>query len=219
MLYNLPELSYSFDSLEPFIDALTLKIHYTKHHQGYVDKLNEALKDYPKYQKYPVEVLVANWKKLPKAIQDAVRNQGGGHANHTMFWTIMKSGGGNPTGELAIQINKDFGSFDKFQKKFNEAGTKFFGSGWVWLVFVENKLRIAALPNQDSPLINGDFPIMGNDLWEHAYYLKYHNKRDEYLDAWWNVLNWEAVGRRYQQAKVIAVKKPIKNVVQKQFGI
>ena len=220
MPFKLPNLPYSFDALEPFMDENTMKLHYDKHHRGYVDKLNEALKDYSQYQKYPVETLVANWKKLPKSIQNAVRNQGGGDVNHTLFWDIMKKdGGGNPTGELAEQINKDFGSFDKFQKKFNETCKKLFGSGWAWLVVSGTKLQIVTLPNQDSPLSNGDWPIMGIDCWEHAWAYQWENEKDKYFEEIWNVWNWDGINQRFKKAKSVASKKNPKIGVRKQYGI
>lgn len=220
MAYKLPDLPYAYNALEPHISEEIMKLHHDKHHKAYVDKLNEALKDYPKYQNYSPEVLVTNWKKMPKAVQDAVRNQGGGDVNHTLFWNLMKKdGGGSPTGDIAKQINKDFSTFDKFKKKFNEAGTKRFGSGWVWLIFVKDKLEIVTLPNQDSPLTNGDVPILGNDVWEHAYYLQYENKRDDYLEAWWNVVNWDTANAQFHKAKLVSARKPSKTIVQKQYGI
>jgi len=220
MAYKLPELPYAYDALEPHISEEIMKLHHDKHHKAYVDKLNEALKDYPRYSGYAPEILVKNWKKMPKAVQDAVRNQGGGDVNHTLFWNLMKAnGGGTPTGDIAKQITKDFGTFDKFKKKFNEAGTKRFGSGWVWLIYQKDKLEIVTLPNQDSPLTNGDVPILGNDVWEHAYYLQYENKRDEYLEAWWNVVNWDTINSQFHKAKLASARKPNKTVTQKQYGI
>ena len=220
MAYILPKLPYAYDSLEPYIDEKTMRLHYDKHYKGYVDKLNESLKNYPKYQKYSPEVLVANWKKLPKAIQDDVRNQGGGVLNHSIFWTLMKrNSGGSPSGKISEQINSDFGSFEKFTKKFNETGIKRFGSGWIWLIFSREKLQILSLPNQDNPLTNGDIPIIGIDVWEHAYYLNYENDRAEYLEKWWNVVNWDVVNQRFEQAMVMSARKPNKNEVKKQYGI
>ena len=220
MTYKLPDLPYAYDALEPHIDEETMRLHHDKHHRAYVDKLNEAVKDYPKYSKYNPEILVTNWKKMPKAIQDSIRNNGGGTVNHTLFWNMMSpAGGGNPTGEIAKQINTDFGTFDKFKKKFNEAGTKRFGSGWVWLIYPKDKLEIISLPNQDSPLTNGDIPIIGVDIWEHAYEPQYCSERGKYIDAWWNVVNWDTVNTQFHKAKLIAVRKPIKTVVQKQYGI
>lgn len=219
MAYELPDLPYAYTALEPYIDAETMHLHHDKHHKAYVDKLNEAVKDYPKYQKYDPEVLVTHWKKLPRAIQEVVRNNAGGDVNHTMFWTIMKkNGGGKPSGEIAKQINKDFKTFDKFKKAFNEAGTKRFGSGWVWLIVQNGKLVITTTPNQDSPLTNGSYPIFGFDLWEHSFYLKYHNKKDEYFDALWNVLNWDEIEQRFTRAKAIDQRKPVKTETQKQYG-
>jgi Fe-Mn family superoxide dismutase len=219
MAYKLPDLPYAFDALEPSISEETMRLHYTKHHRAYVDKLNEALKDYPKYSKYAPEVLVSNWKKLPKAIQEAVRNQGGGHVNHSLFWTLMKKDGSDPTGNISVQINKDFGSFEKFKKKFNEAGTKQFGSGWVWLIYVGTKLRIITTPNQDSPLTNGDWPIMGIDGWEHAWAYQWKNEKDKYYKAIWNVWNWTVIDQRFKKAQFFADKKPVKSEVRKQYGL
>lgn len=214
MAFELPELPYAYNALEPHIDEETMKLHHNKHHQAYVDKLNEALKDYPALQKYPVETLVTNWKKMPKAVQEAIRNQGGGDANHTMFWNIMsENGGGSPVGQLSKQINEDFGSFVKFKEAFNEAGTKQFGSGWVWLIFTD-KLKIVSTPNQDSPLTDGNYPIIGNDVWEHAYYIRHQNRRDAYLKAWWNVVNWPEAEKRFTKAKFVSSRKGVR----KQYG-
>ena len=221
MPFSLPELPYSYTALEPYIDAETMKLHYAKHHQSYVDKLNEALKDYPKYYKYTPEILVRNYKKLPLSIQEAVRNQGGGDVSHTMFWTLMKkNGGGNPIGVLAEQINKNFDSFVKFKREFEEAGTKHFGTGWVWLIFLDGRLKIVTLPNQDNPITNGNYPIMGLDLWEHSYYILYHNRRDDYLKALWNVLDWQEINQRFETSRLFTQMNPVnESIIGKQFGI
>ncbi len=198
--FTLPPLSYAYKALEPHIDARTMRLHHDKHHAAYVKNLNAAVAKYPKLQGKSVEYLVENLSKFPLDIQKAVRNNGGGHINHTMFWEIMApQGSSKPTGKLAAAIDKSFGSFEKFQAQFVEAGTKHFGSGWVWLVLKNNQLQIVTTPNQDSPLMAGLQPVMGNDLWEHAYYLTYQNKRPDYLKAWWKVLNWTEVGKRYDK--------------------
>ena len=221
MPFSLPELPYSYSALEPHIDAETMKLHHDKHHQAYVDKLNEALKNYPKYYKYTPEILVRNYKKLPLSIQEGIRNQGGGDVNHTMFWTLMKkNGGGKPVGALADQINKDFDSFEKFKKEFEEAGTKHFGSGWVWLIFLNGDLKIVTLPNQDNPITTGNYPIMGLDLWEHSYYILYHNRRDDYLKALWNVLDWQEINRRFETSRLFTQMNSVnESIIGKQFGI
>ncbi len=198
--FTVPPLSYAYKALEPHIDARTMRLHHDKHHAAYVKNLNAAVAKYPNLQGKSVEYLVENLSKLPQDIQKAVRNNGGGHINHTMFWEIMApKGSSKPTGKLAAAIDKSFGSFDKFQAQFVEAGTKHFGSGWVWLVLNKNQLQIVTTANQDSPLMANLKPVMGNDLWEHAYYLTYQNKRPEYLKAWWKVVNWTEVGKRYDQ--------------------
>ena len=197
--FSLPPLGYEFGALEPFIDAETMELHHDKHHQTYVDKLNDALKDHADLQKLSIEELLAQVDSLPDAIKSAVRNNGGGHANHSMFWTIMKKNeNGKPSGALAEAIDRDFGSFDEFKEKFNDAGVKQFGSGWVFLVSTGDKLEIKSKPNQDTPLMEGVEPIMGNDVWEHAYYVTYRNRRPEYLKQWWNVVNWDEVQRRFE---------------------
>ncbi len=203
MAYELPPLPYPYDALEPYIDALTMQIHHDRHHATYVTNLNNALKDQPDLANQPVEQLISNLGQVPETIRTAVRNNGGGHANHTMFWEIMRPGGSKePTGALAQAINSTFGGFDQFKQQFNAAGAARFGSGWVWLSMdASGKLQIESTPNQDSPLMEGRFPILGNDVWEHAYYLKYQNRRPDYLAAWWNVVNWDEVGRRYEQAR------------------
>jgi superoxide dismutase, Fe-Mn family len=219
-MYLLPELPYAYDALEPYIDKEIMKLHHDIHHQVYVDKLNKALKDYPKYIKYNPEILVANWKKLPKAIQESVRNFGGGHINHSLLWSLMaKNKDEKPAGNIISQINTDFVSLDKFKNKFNEAGVNLFGSGWVWLIYTNKRLKITTSLNQDSPLTNGDWPIIGQDVWEHAYYLQYYNKRNEYLDSWWNVVNWSMVEKRFNIAKNLSERKSIKSELKKQYGL
>ena len=201
--FTLPALSYPFEALEPHIDAMTMQIHHDKHHQAYVTNLNAALATVPALSKVTsVEGLLRRFNNVPESIQTAVRNNGGGHANHTMFWELMHpGGGGTPTGPIADAIKGTFGSFELFTAAFNEAGVKRFGSGWVWLIRSSaGKLAIVTTANQDSPLLEGNYPILGNDLWEHAYYLKYQNKRADYLKAWWNVVNWETVNRRLREA-------------------
>jgi Fe-Mn family superoxide dismutase len=202
MAYELPPLPYAYDALEPYIDEQTMHLHHDKHHQAYLDNVNAAIKG-TQFESLPVEQLVQRINEVPENIRTAVRNNGGGHVNHSMFWAIMKpNGGGQPTGELADAINSTFGSFDQFKAAFNDAGVKRFGSGWTWLVADRGgKLSVISSANQDSPFMEGLFPIMGNDVWEHAYYLKYQNRRAEYLNNWWNVVNWDEITRRYQRAK------------------
>ena len=203
MAYELPPLPYDYNALEPYIDEETMHLHHDKHHQAYVNNLNAAVQSHAEFASLPVEQLIQRLNDLPESIRTAVRNNGGGHANHSMYWQIMKpNGGGQPSGELANAINSAFGSFDQFKTAFNDAGAKRFGSGWAWLVMDQNgNLKVTSSANQDSPLMEGLFPIMGNDVWEHAYYLKYQNRRPDYLNAWWNVVNWDEIGKRYQQAK------------------
>ncbi|MEB3180260.1 MAG: superoxide dismutase [Nostocaceae cyanobacterium] len=200
---ELPELPYPYDALEKAIDANTMTLHHDKHHASYVKNLNDALKEYPNLQKLSVESLLRNLNKVPKNIRTKVRNNAGGHLNHTIFWQIMgANGGGQPTGEIAQEINQVFGSFDNFKQQFNAAGTGVFGSGWVWLVRNrKNQLQIATTANQDSPIMDGFYPIMGNDVWEHAYYLRYQNRRADYLNSWWDVINWDEVNRRAQASR------------------
>lgn len=195
---QLPPLPYAYNALSKVIDAETMKLHHDKHHATYVKNLNDALKYYPDLQKRSMEELLRDLERLPENIRTKIRNNGGGHLNHTMFWQIMSpAGGGQPTGALFAEINKTFGSFDAFKKQFNEAGSDRFGSGWVWLVRNgQGQLQIITTPNQDSPVMDGFYPIMGNDVWEHAYYLKYQNRRAEYLNNWWNVVNWTEVNKR-----------------------
>jgi superoxide dismutase, Fe-Mn family len=203
MAHELPALPYDFAALEPHIDAQTMQIHHDKHHAAYVNNLNAALEKYPQLQNKSAEELISDLNSVPEDIRTAVRNNGGGHVNHTMFWKIMgPDGGGEPTGAIAGAIREAFGDFDSFKQQFNDAGVKRFGSGWVWLVRgTGGKLQITSTANQDNPLSEGNYPILGNDVWEHAYYLKYQNKRPDYLAAWWNVVNWDEVNRRFQQAR------------------
>ncbi len=203
MAFELPALPYAYNALEPYIDEETMHLHHDKHHAAYINNLNAALKDNSQLASQPVEELISNINAVPESARTAVRNNGGGHANHTMFWQLMTPGGSKqPTSGLATAINSAFGSFEAFKTAFNEAGTKRFGSGWAWLVLDKSgKLQITSTANQDSPLMEGLFPVMGNDVWEHAYYLKYQNRRPEYLAAWWNVVNWNEVDRRYEQGR------------------
>jgi Fe-Mn family superoxide dismutase len=195
--YTLPALPYDYSALEPHIDARTMEIHHTKHHQTYIDKLNAALEGHDDLSNQSVEDLLRNFSKVPSDIQGPVRNHGGGHANHSLFWTILgPNGGGEPSGDLASAIEGDFGSFKELQEKFTATAVNRFGSGWAWLVVDGGKLAVIDSLNQDSPLIDGKTPILGLDVWEHAYYLKYQNRRPEYLAAWWNVVNWDEVARR-----------------------
>ena len=203
MAHEVPPLPYDYAALEPYIDAQTMTLHHDKHHATYVTNLNNALQKYPQLQSKSVEELIRDIKSVPDDIRTAVRNNAGGHVNHTMFWKIMKpKGGGAPTGKIADEIKTTFGKFEDFQKLFNETGTKQFGSGWVWLVRNSGgKLQVLSTPNQDNPMMDGHHPIMGNDVWEHAYYLKYQNKRADYLAAWWNVVNWDEINKRLQSGK------------------
>ncbi len=201
MAYSVPPLPYGYDALEPTIDEETMHLHHDKHHQAYVDKANAALEG-TEWADKPVEEVVANLGQLPADIQGPVRNNGGGHYNHSLFWESMSAdGGGEPSGELANAINEAFGSFDAFKEQFEAAGVNQFGSGWAWLVLDDGKLAVTSTANQDNPLTSGKTPLLGNDVWEHAYYLKYKNVRPEYLKAWWAVVNWEAVAERYAAAK------------------
>ncbi len=201
MAFELPPLPYDYNALEPYIDTQTMQLHHDKHHATYVTNLNNALKG-NEFENLPVEEVITRLNEVPENARTAVRNNGGGHLNHSMFWQIMApNAGGAPTGDLAAAIDSAFGSFDAFKTAFNDAGTKRFGSGWAWLVLDKSgKLQVTSTANQDSPLIDGLYPIMGNDVWEHAYYLKYQNRRPEYLGAWWNVVNWPEVAKRYNQA-------------------
>lgn len=203
MAHELPPLPYDYNALEPHIDEATMKIHHDKHHQAYVTNLNAAIEKHPELGEKSPEDLIRNLDSIPEDIRGAVRNNGGGHVNHTMFWQIMGAdGGGAPVGAIGDAIKETFGSFDDLKKQFNDAGVKQFGSGWVWLVRnAEGKLQIVSTPNQDNPLSQGHFPILGNDVWEHAYYLNYNNRRPDYLAAWWNTVNWTEVNRRFEQAQ------------------
>lgn len=200
--YQLPPLPYPHDALEPYIDRQTMEIHHGKHHGGYVNNLNKALESYPDFQKLSIVELLSNLGRLPQQIQTAVRNNGGGHLNHAMFWKLMKKGGGGePTGELAEAIRKTFGSFSDFRAKFTAAALGRFGSGWAWLMLKDGQLIVDSTANQDNPIMEGARPILGLDVWEHAYYLKYQNRRNEYVEAWWNVVNWEQVAEYYAAAR------------------
>ncbi len=202
MAYTLPNLPYATNALEPFIDTMTMEIHQGRHHKAYVDNLNKALEGQAALQSKPIAQLLREISQVPDAIRQAVINNGGGHANHAMFWEIMGPGaGGKPSGPLADDINAACGDFASFQTQLKQAGVTRFGSGWAWLVLADGKLKILSSANQDSPYMTGQAPIMGVDVWEHAYYLKYQNKRPDYLDAWWNVVNWKAVAERYAKAK------------------
>lgn len=200
--FKLDPLPYAPSKNEPHIDALTMEIHHGKHHAAYVNNLNAALSQNAEAAKMPLHEMLANVSKLPESIRTAIRNNGGGHANHTMFWQIMGGSGGEPSGELKSAIDRDLGGFQKFQADFNTAGEKQFGSGWVFVTVTQDgKLALVAKPNQDTPLMDGQRVLMGNDVWEHAYYLKYQNRRPDYLKAWWNVLDWNKIGERYAAAK------------------
>ncbi|ALS24228.1 MULTISPECIES: superoxide dismutase [Paenibacillus] len=202
MAHQLPALPYPNNALEPYIDELTMTIHHDRHHNTYVTNLNAALEGHADLQSKSVEELIADLNSVPEAIRTAVRNNGGGHANHSLFWeTIGPNGGGAPSGKLADAINNELGGFDKFKEDFTKAATTRFGSGWAFLaVSKDGKLKVYSLPNQDSPIMEGDTPILGLDVWEHAYYLKYQNKRPDYIAAFWNVVNWAEVGKRYEAA-------------------
>jgi superoxide dismutase, Fe-Mn family len=200
MAFEVPPLPYDYGALEPHIDEQTMHLHHDKHHQAYVDNVNKALEGTELADK-SVEHVLTNLDVLPEDKQAVVRNNAGGHINHSMFWEIMSpDGGGEPTGALADAINDLWGSFDELKKSVNEAGVKRFGSGWTWLVHDGTGLAVYSTPNQDAPILNDDFPLLGNDVWEHSYYLKYQNRRPEYLEAWWNVVNWDAVSARFDRA-------------------
>lgn len=204
MAFSLPPLPYAPDALEPHIDKATMEIHHGKHHNAYVTNLNKALESAPDLANASIEDLLANnVGSVPESIRTAVRNNGGGHYNHSMFWKIMSpNAGGQPTGDIADAISGSFGSFDAFKEKFNAAATTRFGSGWAWLVKGSgNKVEVVSTPNQDNPVMEGKFPIVGLDVWEHAYYLKYQNRRPDYISAWWNVVNWTEVNRRLKEGK------------------
>ncbi|MBI1961235.1 MAG: superoxide dismutase [Parcubacteria group bacterium] len=196
--FELPKLGYGYDALEAAIDAPTMEIHYTKHHQGYVDKLNAALEGQTSLVGRPLDDILGDLESVPEEIRSSVRNNGGGHYNHSLFWQIMgPGGGGEPVGQLAGAITQAFGSFDSFRRQFTAAALTRFGSGWAWLSVNNGKLVVSSTPNQDNPLMEGAFPILGLDVWEHAYYLRYQNKRPEYVEQWWSVVNWEYVNKLF----------------------
>ncbi|MEC5237603.1 superoxide dismutase [Mn] [Bacillus mycoides] len=200
--HELPNLPYAYDALEPHFDKETMNIHHTKHHNTYITNLNAALEGHAELADKSVEELVANLNEVPEAIRTAVRNNGGGHANHTFFWTILSpNGGGQPVGELATAIEAKFGSFDAFKAEFAKAGATRFGSGWAWLVVNNGELEVTSTPNQDSPLTEGKTPVIGLDVWEHAYYLNYQNRRPDYIGAFWNVVDWNVAEKLYQEVK------------------
>ena len=200
--FKLDPLPYPTNALEPHIDARTMEIHHDRHHQAYVNNLNQVAKDNPAIGTTPLHEVLAKLGELPDTIRTAVRNNGGGHANHTMFWQVMGPGGGSPDGELFAAITRDFGGLDTLQARFNDAGTRVFGSGWVFVTVTnDGKLALESKPNQDTPLMDGKHALFGNDVWEHAYYLMYQNRRPDYLKAWWNTVNWAKVGERYAAAK------------------
>ncbi|MBN71419.1 superoxide dismutase [Gimesia chilikensis] len=202
MSYSLPDLPYAYDALEPHIDARTMEIHHTKHHQAYITKANDALEGHSDLASKSIEDLMSDLSAVPENIRTAIRNNGGGHANHSLFWTIMSpNGGGTPGGELGDDINATFGSFDAFKEQFANAAATRFGSGWAWLSVDGGKLVVESTPNQDTPLSEGHTPILGLDVWEHAYYLNYQNKRPDYISAFFNVINWDEVAKRYAAAK------------------
>jgi Fe-Mn family superoxide dismutase len=201
MAYTLPALPYAYNALEPYIDAKTMEIHHTKHHQAYINNVNAAIQG-TELENLTVEQLISDLSKVPEDKRTAVRNNGGGHANHTLFWTILApNAGGAPSGDLAAAIDSTFGSFDKFKEEFSKAAATRFGSGWAWLSVNGGKLQIESTPNQDSPLMEGRTPILGLDVWEHAYYLNYQNRRPDYIAAFWNVVNWNEVAKRFSEAK------------------
>ena len=201
MPYEVPALPYDYDALEPTIDEQTMRIHHDKHHQAYVDNVNKALEG-TEWADRPIEQVLGTLDLIPEDKRTAVRNNGGGHANHSLFWTIMKpGGGGEPSGALGDAISDVFGGLDELEAQINDAGVKRFGSGWTWLIWDGTGLAVVSTPNQDSPLLNDDVPLLGIDVWEHAYYLQYQNRRPDYLAAWWNVVNWDEVARRYDEAR------------------
>jgi Fe-Mn family superoxide dismutase len=202
MKHELPKLPYEYSALEPYVDAQTMEIHHSKHHQAYVNNLNAALEKHPELQEKDIKDLVANLNEVPEDIRGAVRNNGGGHLNHSMFWKMMKKAEGQaPTGELLDAINEKFGSVDEFKSVFSKAAATRFGSGWAWLVVKDGKLDVVSTANQDNPITDGLTPILGLDVWEHAYYLKYQNRRPEYIENWFNVVNWDEVAKLYSEAK------------------
>jgi superoxide dismutase, Fe-Mn family len=198
--HKLPPLPYAFDALEPHIDAKTMEIHHGKHHQAYVTNLNKAIAENPDLARKPIQDIVKDLNTVPETIRTAVRNNGGGHYNHSLFWQMLKKGGGEPKGELKTAIDKKFGSLDKFKEEFTGAATKVFGSGWAWLTADKGELKIESTPNQDNPLTQGRVALLGLDVWEHAYYLKYQNRRPEYIAAFYNVINWDFVAERFREA-------------------
>jgi superoxide dismutase, Fe-Mn family len=202
MAFELPKLPYDYKDLEPIIDEQTMRLHHDKHHGAYVEKLNAAIKGHAELERLSVADLLRQIERVPENIRTTVRNNGGGHANHEMFWKIMKPRGSEASGRVLDAIKQSFGDLNQFQEKFNTAGANHFGSGWVWLVRSNaGKIEIITSANQDSPFMQGHYPIMGNDLWEHAYYLKYNNRRPEYLKAWWQTLNWEEINRRFEESE------------------
>ena len=202
MAYELPQLPYAYDALEPHIDKETMNIHHTKHHNAYVTNLNNALAGHDDLLSKSVEELIANLDAVPESARPAVRNNGGGHANHSLFWELLSAnGGGNPSGALAEAIDAKFGSFDAFKEEFAKAATTRFGSGWAWLSLKNGELELTSTPNQDSPIMEGNTPLLGLDVWEHAYYLNYQNRRPDYIAAFWNVVNWAEVSKRFESAK------------------
>ena len=202
MAFTLPPLPYAYDALEPHIDARTMEIHHTKHHQAYTDKLNDAVAKAPELEGKSAEELVANLDAVPEAVRTAVRNNGGGYVNHSLFWPLIAPGGSSqPTGDLAAAIDAAFGSYDAFKTQFEDAAKNQFGSGWAWLCYGEGKLHVMGYPNQDTPAMKGHAPVLGLDVWEHAYYLNYQNRRPDYVSAFWNVVNWDEAERLYQAAK------------------
>ena len=199
--FELPPLEYDYDALEAAVDAETMKLHHDKHHQAYVDKLNDAVGKESSLQEKTLTEILSDLDSVPEEIRGAVRNNGGGHINHSMFWTIMSAEGGAPEGDLAKAIDDSFGSFEDFKTKFDDAGVKQFGSGWVFVTVNGDKLEISSMPNQDTPIHKGVEPLFGNDVWEHAYYLRYQNKRPDYLKAWWEVTDWNAISERYERLR------------------
>jgi Fe-Mn family superoxide dismutase len=202
MVFELPLLPYAFDALEPYVDTMTMQIHHGKHHAGYINKLNKALERHPDLAEKPLEGFLADLEEIPADVRLAVRNYGGGHYNHTKFWSAMSpNGGGEPKGKLIVAIENEFGSFSVFKEAFSSAAASIFGSGWTWLGAKDGKLYVISTPNQDTPMTEGLTPILGIDMWEHAYYLKYQNRRAEYISNWWNVVNWEEINRRFDQTR------------------
>jgi len=202
MAFELPKLPYEYDALEPHIDKETMNIHHTKHHNTYITNVNNALKGHSDLSSKSVEELIANLDAVPEEIRTVVRNNGGGHANHSLFWEILSpNGGGQPTGALAEAIDSKFGSFDAFKEEFAKAATTRFGSGWAWLSVANGEVEVSSTPNQDSPIMEGKTPLLGLDVWEHAYYLNYQNRRPDYISSFWNVVNWDEVSKRFEAAK------------------